>query len=118
MLGGMDPRTMKNMMAKMGISSTDIEAIRVTIECGDKEIIIVEPQVILIEAQGTKSFQIAGSISERKKETPPDVVEITDDDITMVMENSGESDRGKVRGALKATNGDIAAAIMKLKQNK
>ncbi len=111
-MGGIDPRAMKNMMAKMGIKSTDIDAISVTIECPGRDIVISEPQVTLIEAQGTKSFQIAGNVSEREKKVS---IEITEEDIQMVVESSGVSDRDKVRAALEETNSNIAEAILKLK---
>ena len=112
MMPNMDPKSLKKMMERMGIKSEEIEANRVIIEGKEKDIIIDQPQIMAIEAQGTKSFQISGEISERDKGK----VEISDDDVKMVMEKAGVDDAGKARQALEESNGDIAAAILKLKE--
>ncbi len=112
MIPNIDPKQLKNMMAKMGIKSSEVPARRVVIEGDDKEIVIENPQILAIEAQGTVSFQISGNIIEKEKKT---VVEITEDDIKTVMEQAGVSDRQSALNALQETNGDIAEAIMKLK---
>ena len=108
-----DPKTLKTMMARMGIKSSEIVANRVIIEGNDKDIIIEEPQVITIEAQGTVSFQISGRVSEREKLLQP--IEISEDDIRTVQEQTGISDEALVKKTLEETNGDIAEAIIKLK---
>ena len=108
-----DPRTMKNMMAKMGIKSTEILATKVTIELVGKNIVITSPQVTQIEAQGVSSFQISGEISEEQAKVE---VEITDDDIDMVSQSTGITDREKIENALKEENGDIARTILRLKK--
>jgi nascent polypeptide-associated complex subunit alpha len=112
MMPNVDPRTLKNMMDKMGIKTSEIDAQSVTIHCADKDIVISSPQVTRIEAQGSVSFQIAGNIEERIAIA---AVEITEDDINMVMERTGVSDRERVLKALQAANGDIAQAIIVLK---
>jgi nascent polypeptide-associated complex subunit alpha len=114
MMPNIDPRTMRNMMARMGIKSSEINADKVSIECPTKTIIIENPQVTLIEAQGTKSFQITGDISEIERSV---AIDISEDDVKMVMERSGASEEAS-RNALEGTGGDIAAAILKLGQDK
>ena len=111
MMPNIDPRTLKNMMAKMGIKSSEINASEVIIKCPDKDIIVSEPQILQIDAQGAISFQMSGSISENQKEIKMDVSE---DDIKMVMEKSGTDDYIKAKEALESANGDIAEAIMEL----
>jgi len=111
MMPNMDPRTMKNLMAKMGIKSSEINAIRVIIEGIDKNIIIENPQVTKIEAQGTISFQVAGDVSESAKQIE---VQITEDDINMVAEKTGITDRELIRSKLVEENGDIAKTILDL----
>jgi nascent polypeptide-associated complex subunit alpha len=111
MMPNLDPRTMKNLMAKMGIKTTEIEAERVIIELQDKSIIIANPQITEINAQGTTSFQISGDISESEKEG---AVAITDDDISLVIEKTGIADRELVKKALEDAKGNIAEAIMLL----
>src|SRR5580700_5646190 len=112
MMPNMDPRTMKNMLAKMGIKTEEIDALRVVIECSDKTITIDNPQITQISSQGSVSFQIGGEIHEAAKKI---TMEVTDDDVKLVMENTGVKDEQKVREALQNANGDIAAAIVALK---
>ncbi len=112
MIPNIDPKQLKNMMAKMGIKSSEIPARRVVIESDEKDIVIENPQVIAIEAQGAVSFQISGSVTEKEKEQ---VIEITEDDINTVMEQTGVKDRQTALLALQESKGDIAEAIIKLK---
>ncbi len=105
---------MKSMLAKMGIKTEEINALRVTIETDDKNIVIESPQVTKISAQGSVSFQIGGDVKEEQKLVS---VEITEDDIRLVMEQTGETDEQKIREALENSGGDIAAAILELKKD-
>lgn len=116
MMPNIDPRTLKSMMDRMGIKSSEIAADSVVISCADKRILIKNPQVTRIEAQGVVSFQISGDISETEPEQQK--VEITDDDIDTVMRQSGISDRSAAERALEESNGDIAEAIINLKNEK
>ncbi|MDE1762375.1 MAG: nascent polypeptide-associated complex protein [Candidatus Micrarchaeota archaeon] len=106
-----DPKTLKTMMARMGIKSREIPAIRVVIEGSEKDIVIENPQVMSIEAQGNLSFQISGNVTEREKQQQ---VEISEDDVKTVREQTG-SDEQSARKALEETNGDIAEAIIRIK---
>jgi nascent polypeptide-associated complex subunit alpha len=111
MMPNMDPRTMKNLMAKMGIKSSEISAERVVIETNDLNIIIENPQVTRIEAQGAVSFQIMGDVSEAPKASQ---VNITDEDIDLVAEKTGITDKALIKEKLLLENGDIAKAILDL----
>ena len=111
MMPNMDPRTMRNLMAKMGIKSSEIDAQRVVIESGDVNIVIENPQVTRIEAQGAVSFQVSGDVTETAKDVK---VEITEEDISMVSEKTGISDRELIRSKLEEDGGDIAKAIIDL----
>ena len=106
-----DPRTLKNMMAKMGMQSSEIEAERVIIECGGKDIVITNPSVTRIVMQGTTSFQISGEVSESERESK---VEISEGDIDIVAEKTGISDRERIRESLERSNGNIADSIIEL----
>ncbi len=113
----MDPATMKKMLARMGIKSTEVDAVRVVIEGQEKDLVIENPQVTRIEAQGTVSFQVVGDATEREKQAAAqEPVEITEDDIKMVMEKSGVADHDRAREALESTKGDIAEAILLLQK--
>lgn len=111
MMPNMDPRTMKNLMARMGIKSSEVSAKRVIIESDGKNIIIDNPQVTRIEAQGAISFQVVGEVSESTAVEPPS---ITEEDIDMVAEKTGVSDRDLIRNKLVEENGDIAKVILDL----
>lgn len=113
MLPNMDPRALKRMMDSMGMKTIEVDAERVIIEGKEKNIIIESPTVTMIEMQGNKTFQIAGSISEMAKAAK---VEITEDDIKMVKEQTGVESSDTIRKTLEETNGDIAEAILKLKK--
>ncbi len=110
MMPNMDPRALKRMMESMGIKQTEIDADRVIIQCKDKNIVIESPSVTAIDAQGARTFQVSGSISEQSTVK----VEISDDDVATVASQTGV-DNDAARSALEEANGDIAEAIMKLK---
>ena len=55
---------------------------------------------------------IVGEISE---ETAKQAIEVTEDDINTVSEQTGITDKEKIREALLKANGDIAEAIIALK---
>jgi nascent polypeptide-associated complex subunit alpha len=116
MMPNIDPRTMKNMMAKMGIKSSEVSAERVIIEAGDKNIIIENPQITKIEAQGTVSFQISGDITETAAQTQE--VAISEEDVDLVAERTGVTDKDLIRQNLKKENGDIAQTIIDLTEQK
>lgn len=105
MLGGMDPKQMAKMMKQMGINTKEIPAERVIIEGADEKIIIEEPQIVEINAQGQSSFQISGKIRKEEK--------LNEEDISLIMEKTGAS-REKAIEALKNANGDLAEAILAL----
>jgi nascent polypeptide-associated complex subunit alpha len=106
---GMDPKKMQQMMRQMGINSEDLDAKSVIIETGDGRLVIDKPQVVRITMQGQVSFQISGDV---RKESS-----ITADDVKMVAEQAGVSEE-EARSALEGSGGDIAEAIMKLKEGK
>ena len=112
MFPGMNPRKMQQMMKRMGIQQVDIPAKEVIIRSDDKEIIITEPSVAKVNMMGQETFQISGTIQERETSSEP---EINDDDIKTVAEqaNASEEDAKK---ALEESKGDLAAAILSLKE--
>ncbi len=114
--GGMNPKQMQQIMKKMGIKVEEIEAERVVIECADRKIIISEPQVMLTKMPGQEMFQISGEVSEAEAGEEDEVdTRITDDDIDMVADKAGVG-RERAEEMLEETRGDIAEAIMRLKE--
>ncbi len=112
MLPGMNPRKMQQMMKRMGIQQTEIDATEVIIKCPDREIIITEPSVSKVNMMGQETIQIVGNIHERERSAKP---EISKDDIKTVMEQANVSEK-QAKNALEEANGDIAEAIMNLQQ--
>ena len=104
-----NPKQMSAMMKKMGIKTEQVDAEEVIIKCIDKEIIIDQPEVVKTDMKGMISFQISGNVSQREIKAE---VEFGDDDIEMVMEQTGAGREDCIE-ALKKT-GDIAEAIMML----
>ena len=102
--GGMDPKKMKGMMNKLGIKTEDINATEVIIR-GDKEIVIKNPQVTVVDFQGQKSFQIVGTVVEKGRDVS--------EDVKLVVEKTGVSEK-KAKEALERNNGDIAKTILDL----
>lgn len=100
-------RQLEKAMKKMGMKAVPIEAEEVIIRTAEKDIVIKNPGVTLMNAMGQESYQITGDAEEHARE------KFIDDDVRMVMEKAGVGE-DEARNALKEA-GDIAGAILKLK---
>jgi len=108
--GRIDKRQMERAMKQMGIRTKELENVReVLIKLADREIVISNAQVTLMDMPGQRTYQVVGEETERRLEP-----EVSEDDIKLVMEQAGV-DRGAATQALKDAEGDIAQAILKLK---
>lgn len=106
-----DRRQMERMMRQMGVKAQELGGVQeVVIKLSDKEIVIPNAQVTLTEMAGQRSYQVSGREFERKPELQP-----SEDDIKLVMEQAGV-EREAAAQALKETGGDIAEAILRLKE--
>ena len=104
---------MKQAMKKMGIQQTDLEGVEeVIIRCSDKELIIKPAKVSKVSAMGNESWQVEGHVTERKKDSTPS---ISEDDIQTVMDQAG-CDEEMAKKAIEAAEGDLAVAILALKE--
>jgi nascent polypeptide-associated complex subunit alpha len=103
-----NPKQLEKAMKRMGMQATQIDAEEVVIKTPDKDIVISNPSVTLMNAMGQQSFQIIGDVEERGKE------KFIDEDVKMVMEKTGV-DEAAAKKALEE-EGDIASAILKLKR--
>lgn len=106
---------MKNMakaMKRMGIQQTELEAKQVIIRFEDKELIFTNPQVSKVNMMGQETYQIIGEPEEKNVNTTPD---LSEDDIQTVMDQTGKS-HDEAKTAIQNNNGDLAAAIIELKQ--
>ena len=111
---GMNPKQLKQMqrtMKQMGMDMHDIKGVsEVVIKFKDKELIIKNPKVNLMNFRGQDTYQITGKVKERKLELE---LIIPKDDIELVSTQTGAS-MDDARKALQETDGDLAEAIMRL----
>jgi nascent polypeptide-associated complex subunit alpha len=105
----MDPRQLQRMMQQMGIKTEKVEANRVIIEKEDERIILHNPNVMKMEAQGETSFQITCNNVEVKPIIPAG-------DIDLVMQQAKVT-KEEAEAALEEMDGDVAGAIMKFKKD-
>lgn len=126
----MSPKQMARMMKKMGIEQKDLEGVKeVIIRFADKEWVISNPQVTAIKQSGAETYQVGGSKTERaisgaaappsdsdiQEEAPAPEIEIPMEDAALVAGQTGV-DIETAKQALKETEGDLAAAILKLRR--
>lgn len=107
--GGMSPAKMQGMMKKMGISQTSLPVKRVVFEMDDTNLVIEDPSVIKVVMQGQKTYQVSGEVIEESPQS------FNEEDMRMVLDQTKKSEK-EVREALESCNGDIAEAIIKLKE--
>ncbi|MCD6094961.1 MAG: nascent polypeptide-associated complex protein [Thermoprotei archaeon] len=113
------PRQLRRMTKRLGVEMEELEGVvEVIIHTEDKDIIIENPQVLVMSISGQKVYQIMGEEKEveRKEEEKEEALEISEEDVQLVASQAGVS-LEEARKALEATKGDLAAAIMLLKGN-
>ena len=123
MFGGMNPKQMGSLMKQMGIKTVEVDAKRVVVEKNDGTKLVVDPaQVTIIDMQGQKMLQVAGTFIEeagssdssgKSIESGQESVESKDNDVELVMKQAGAT-RDAAQKALDNANGDIAQAILDL----
>lgn len=107
--GKINPRKMKQMMKQLGMQMENIEDVqRVVIETGKGNYVFDQAEVVATIMQGATTYQISGDARFE-----PAAIEIPDEDVTLVMEQTGATAEA-AREALTATGGDIAEAILRL----
>ena len=115
--GRVNPRQMKSMMKRMGISSEEIEDVEeIIIRTKSKELLFSDAAVTVMTVQGQKTFQIVGE-PEIRERAPEEGSKISREDVSLVMEQAGVSEEEAI-SALKECNGQPAEAILKLMSSK
>ncbi len=124
-------RQMRRKMASQGIDMDQVEATRVIIEGPEKTLIIEQPEVMLMKQMGQEIYQIIGTANhiapgevaifdkeEFQEGEQLDDAElkptITENDI-MLVAAQGNVDPKEAEAILKNCEGDIAKAILMLK---
>ena len=109
MIPGMNAAKMQGMMKKMGISQVQLPVRKVIFEMADGNLVINEPSVLKVKMQGQETYQVSGEAVEESAES------FSDEDVALVVEKTGKSE-DEVREALEESDGDIAEAIVGLKE--
>ena len=110
----MSPRNAKRMMQRMGMNMGEMPEVQeVIFRTSDKELVVENAQVAVLEMQGQKIFQVTGEVSERALETGAAKVTIPEEDVQLVADQTGKSLEDAQR-ALEASDGDLAKAILLL----
>ena len=129
--GQFGSRQMRRRMQQQGIDMDQIDATRVIIEGTEKTLVLEQPEVILMKQAGQEIYQIIGQAEEH---SPENILidsestqdeggldeelelkpEITENDIMLVAAQANVG-RSEAETVLKDCNGDIAKAILFLK---
>jgi nascent polypeptide-associated complex subunit alpha len=114
----MSPKKMKGMLKNMGIDINELEGVKeVVIRMEDREIVLENPSVAIMDAHGQRTYQISGEAQERQLSEAAAVAEqplvIPDTDVELVVAQTGV-EAEQARAALVEAKGDLAAAILKL----
>jgi len=106
MMPNLNPKQIEQAMKRMGVKQVKIDAYEVVIKTRDKNYIVRDPDVTKVNMMGQESLQITGNIEEESN--------VTEDDVNTVAEQAGVS-KEKARETLERNNGDLASAILELK---
>ena len=124
-------RQMRRRMQQQGIDMDQVDATRVIIEGPEKTLVITQPEVILMKQAGQEIYQVIGTAEEFSPDEiaigetdkieelePLDESEvkptITENDIMLVAAQANV-DKEEAEATLLDCNGDIAKAILLLK---
>jgi len=116
----MSPKKMKGMLKNMGINIEELENVsEVVIRMPEKEIVISNASVAIMDSHGTRSYQISGDetlrapsgVAPQTVAEPP--IEIPDEDVKLVAAQTG-ANLPEAKAALQEAKGDLAAAIINL----
>jgi len=112
---GVNPRQMQQAMKKMGIKQTEMDnVVEVVIRTASEEIVITNAEVICVDMQGSKSYQISGTEETRPLGSQSSSkASFPNEDIELVMSQTGCT-RDKAVEALEAVDGQPAEAILKI----
>ena len=110
----MNPRNAKRMMQRMGMNMGEMPDVEeVIFRTSDKEIVVENAQVAVIDMGGQKIFQVTGEVSERALKGQTAKVIIPEEDAQLVADQTGKSLEDAKR-ALETSDGDLAKAILLL----
>jgi nascent polypeptide-associated complex subunit alpha len=110
----MSPRNAKRMMQRMGMNMGEMPDVQeVIFRTSDKEIVVENAQVAVLEMQGQKIFQVTGQVNERGLNKQEAKLAIAEEDAQLVADQTGKSVE-EAKRALEESGGDLAKAILLL----
>jgi nascent polypeptide-associated complex subunit alpha len=115
----MNPREQRRLMQRMGMNMDQVPDVQqVIIRTADKDIVIDEPEVAILQVQGQKMYQvIGGEVSEQapsqRQAAAAAKPAFSEEDIQLVADQTGKSLQ-KSKEALEECGGDLAKAILLL----
>lgn len=116
--GRVNPRQMKAMMKRMGISTEEIDDVEeIIIRTRTKEYIFKEAMVSVMTVQGQKTFQVVGEPEVVERKVAPEKKSAPKEDIALVMEQTGVTEE-EAKKALDECGGQPAEAILKIMSSK
>jgi nascent polypeptide-associated complex subunit alpha len=108
------------MMQRMGMNMDTVADVQqVIIRTADKDIVIDEPEVAILQVQGQKMYQvIGGQVSEQSPtQRGASIAAVkpafSEEDVQLVADQTGKS-LEKAKEALQEADGDLAKAILLL----
>ena len=115
---GLNPKVLSQQMKQMGISIEELSDVEeVVIRTVDAELVFEDAVVTVMDAPGSKMYQITGTPVKRPRvesEREPEV-SFSQEDVEIVMEKAG-CNEAAAKAALTETNGDLAEAIFRLSE--
>lgn len=121
MPGRMNERQIRRMMQQAGIKSSDMDGvIQVDFIFSERKISVKNPQVTILDIQGTRTYQVvggqevSGEAAEASKSKDSD---INEEDINLVMQKTGV-EREKAVESLRKNGYKPAEAIIALMTGK
>ncbi|MDD3263830.1 MAG: nascent polypeptide-associated complex protein [Candidatus Nanoarchaeia archaeon] len=112
-----NPNQIQKMMKQMGMQQEEIDAEYVIIKTPEHKILINDPQITKVNMMGQDTYQIVGDEEILEDDDEEEVIEIDEDDLKLVMEETGATE-DEALDALEKTNADIAEAILILNEEK
>jgi nascent polypeptide-associated complex subunit alpha len=112
----LSPKKLDQMMKQVGLSVEEMKDVEeVVIKTADAELVFEDASVTIMDAQGSKMYQITGTPVKRPKRElePEQEVSISAEDVEIVMEKAG-CGAEEAKATLIETRGDLAEAISRL----
>ena len=111
--GKINPREANRMMQRMGMQVQQLDEVtKVIMETPTKRIILDNPEVATVTVQGQTVYQVGGGTMREEG-----IGGGSDEDVKLVASQAGVSAE-EAANALRQSNGDLAQAIILLKQKR